>query len=199
MIEDPPQTASAQQAAQTDRTAEIVERRVAAAALTIQAQLTGITELINHRINANKEQFETALTALEKAGAARSENLKTLLQDRLTHMDHARAIQATEYERRLTALNHEHARIELLQNTFVRIDTNDKDWDRSRGDNLRDWTQLREERQQENALDAAAKTALETSNDTMRRNTLLAIVSGLIAILSVVVSVALHYAPTGHS
>lgn len=180
--------------AHVDRTAEIVERRVAHAAASIQLQFTSITQLLEARVNANKEQSDTAISGAVGIAKAERVNLHTLFSERFAALEKARELQALEYERRLTGLNHEHARIQDIQATFVRQDTNTKDWDRLRAETELNWRQLREERHGEAQAVIAAKLVQETSADTSRRTTTLAIISAIIALFSVGVSVLLHYA-----
>ena len=172
-----------QEQAHIDRTADIVERRVAASAIAIQAQFEGVIRIIDHRVDANKMQSEERLEALNKISLTRNETLRELIFSCLAAMEKARAIQAIEYERRLELLNHENQRIIEAQSTFVRLDTNAKDWDR-----------LHAERDAEQTIGLQARIVQETTADSARRNTFLAIVSGAIAICSLVVTVLLHFA-----
>lgn len=61
---------------QVDRTAEIIERRVAAAALQIQAQFAGVTKMIDMRVDGNKEQSEARLNAMDELCITRVQALR---------------------------------------------------------------------------------------------------------------------------
>lgn len=179
-----------------DRIADMFERRVAAATVAFQHQFNAITQLINHRIQSNKEQSDAAITAGIALSVQRHTTLKDLMDERFASENKARNLQADEYARRLDLLNHEHARMELMSTTYVRIDTNEKDWERSRADNQRDWDYLRHQRSQEAAAVVANKISQEAAEQGMRRNTLLAAISGMVALLSIGVSVLLHFTAT---
>lgn len=174
---------------------EIVERRVAAAALAIQAQFDGVIRSIDQKVGSNKEQSETRITAIETLylnGAANTKlyidlaisAAKEVAGLKFDSIDKARGLQALEYERRLEQLNHENTRIAVQGQTFVRNDLYAKDMQRLENQ-FRDQQALAREAQV--AADTA-KLAQETANATNRRNTMLAMMTAAISIVAMIVS-----------
>lgn len=209
-------------------TAAMIERRVAVAALQIQAQFQAMTKLIDQRVDGNKEQSKARLDALDnlivtrvqalrdytdaivaaertraderwagwratitlqaegisQVAERRVEALERLTDAHFEATDKARELQATEYERRLEILNHEHSRLDQVQATYVRDDIYGKDMER-----------LYQERQAQQSQAENFRTAQEIATATNRRTTLLTMVTAAVSLMAVIISIVLHFSP----
>jgi hypothetical protein len=115
-----------------------------------------------------RDLIETRLVALEQLFTAKL----ALLEGRLTAADTARVLQATEYERRLAALNHEHDTLAGMARTYVREDIYAKDMDARR---------LEGDKNRELIEQARLRQELNTSQS--RRNTVGLVITGIIAVV----------------
>jgi hypothetical protein len=171
----------------------LVEKRVEVAAAIIQKQFEGVTRLIDQRIDSNKEQSNTRIDAAEKMSIVRHDHIRAMCREgdeavqataerralelhhlllaRIEAIEKARDIQAAEYERRLSGLNHEHDRIDAMAQTYVRGDLYAKDMER-----------LYSERRDQLAQAEAA-----------RHSNMTTMVMAAVSILGVVITIALHF------
>ena len=90
--------------------------------------------------------------------------------------------QAIEYERRLSALNHENERLSLMKETFVSKEMYQKDVDR-----------LYNEKREADKLAEENRRTMEASAVQARRNNLIAWASAAIALIGWGITLVLHY------
>ena len=177
----------------------MMERHIEASAQTIQTQFVAMTKLVDQRVDANREQsdvrfnavdarFTAALEALKTLVDERAEisrihitALQTLLEARMNASDTALVMQAGEYQRRLSLLNHEHARLEKMSKTYVRSDIYAKDNER-----------LYTERRDAIAASERNRVEIDLAASAARRQIVLTALTAGLSGIALVVSVLLR-------
>jgi hypothetical protein len=159
----------------------------------VDAAVKGHRDLSDERVANLRAYAELRWKDQERA----AEQLALLLTEKFAARDHALALQHKEYERRLEALNHEHARLHQMSATYVRLDIYEKDMERL-------YTERREQQAQAEAVRVATQLTTESARVTQevaatanRRSTMIGGISAMVGVLAVAVSILLRVVPVG--